>query len=413
MLLARVLRLRPAAVPCNRCIGVRWASGDADVPATTSPVSTWKLPRDAELDAARREVAAHKTGELIASLRPCVQAVRATDEVPGDCRLVSDALPLGASRLGGYPDMPADMDWPSFDGKALAFVAQVNLAEMRADIERAGAGGWLGARELPVVGVPERQQAEWHASLLASLPRSGWLLLFLQYPSCRTSYTRDDDAHDAPHRSLCGLRYVRDVPASALRRRGGPPAGVERLRRFGAHPLAFMPALTAPLDHPDDDVSRVLSEAHFADWPHGVPLPGRDGWRLMDDDRVMRCLSLGPDSSFQVPLAELGLQLLGHSVDVQDNDATWLFPGHRPLLHISTLDDVAFYTPHAVDVLRPLRWPAYPELGLPEVVEDPHHWFVMWDDGGSIHVVVPAEDLQLDRDGHWRVDRYRAHHDAV
>jgi hypothetical protein len=37
-------------------------------------------------------------------------------------------LPLGGSRFGGLPDLPASMTWPSWDGKMLPFLAQIDLA---------------------------------------------------------------------------------------------------------------------------------------------------------------------------------------------------------------------------------------------------------------------------------------------
>ncbi len=42
----------------------------------------------------------------------------------------ADALPLGASKFGGLPDLPPDVDWPQFRGRYLTLVAQINLAEM-------------------------------------------------------------------------------------------------------------------------------------------------------------------------------------------------------------------------------------------------------------------------------------------
>lgn len=40
-----------------------------------------------------------------------------------------DALPLGASRIGGSPDLPPDFVWPSFKSVPQTFLAQIALAE--------------------------------------------------------------------------------------------------------------------------------------------------------------------------------------------------------------------------------------------------------------------------------------------
>lgn len=39
---------------------------------------------------------------------------------------------LGASRLGGWPDMPQGMEWPTWQDRPMSFLAQINLAEMHA-----------------------------------------------------------------------------------------------------------------------------------------------------------------------------------------------------------------------------------------------------------------------------------------
>ena len=41
-----------------------------------------------------------------------------------------EALPLGASRFGGLPDLPAGTPWPERDGVPMEFVAQLRLADL-------------------------------------------------------------------------------------------------------------------------------------------------------------------------------------------------------------------------------------------------------------------------------------------
>jgi predicted DNA-binding protein (MmcQ/YjbR family) len=42
---------------------------------------------------------------------------------------------LGQSRVGGLPDLPTGWAWPTFNGRRLAFLAQVNLAEIEPSIK--------------------------------------------------------------------------------------------------------------------------------------------------------------------------------------------------------------------------------------------------------------------------------------
>ena len=53
-------------------------------------------------------------------------------------------LALGQTKIGGHPDLPSGLEWPKFkDGKPLAFLAQINLAELQlatklADLPKTG-----------------------------------------------------------------------------------------------------------------------------------------------------------------------------------------------------------------------------------------------------------------------------------
>jgi uncharacterized protein YwqG len=47
-------------------------------------------------------------------------------------RLTPTSTPRGRSRLGGSPDIPADFVWPTWFDRPLAFVAQIDLAELAA-----------------------------------------------------------------------------------------------------------------------------------------------------------------------------------------------------------------------------------------------------------------------------------------
>src|SRR5688500_12958589 len=57
-----------------------------------------------------------------------------------------DALPPGASRFGGVPDLPPEVAWPQIEGKKLLFLAQIDFATVpRWDDSPLPADGWLYA----------------------------------------------------------------------------------------------------------------------------------------------------------------------------------------------------------------------------------------------------------------------------
>lgn len=57
--------------------------------------------------------------EITETLVPCL-IIETTEE----------KVATGASKFGGFPDLPPDLDWPSTAGKPLTFAAQFNLVEI-------------------------------------------------------------------------------------------------------------------------------------------------------------------------------------------------------------------------------------------------------------------------------------------
>jgi uncharacterized protein YwqG len=78
-------------------------------------------------------------------IRDALQATsleRIADEVMRDAlpgiRIVPDIvdeseLPIGASKMGGHPDLPPGLDWPTWHGTPQAFIAQFHLPDLVSD----------------------------------------------------------------------------------------------------------------------------------------------------------------------------------------------------------------------------------------------------------------------------------------
>lgn len=64
----------------------------------------------------------HHEEQIIAALKPCIRLTT----VP---RTTKD-FPVGVSRFGGIPDLPKSIEYPSFEGRPLTFLAQLNLEEL-------------------------------------------------------------------------------------------------------------------------------------------------------------------------------------------------------------------------------------------------------------------------------------------
>jgi uncharacterized protein YwqG len=109
---------------------------------------------------------------------------------------------LGGTRLGGWPDLPRDVAWPMWDGRPMAFLAQVNIAEARA--------AQPGLR----------------------LPSAGLLSFFL---GCdEMTYEKDDDSRS---RYMCNIMAGTEAGRDAWRVIYTPAEATLERRAYTATPL--------------------------------------------------------------------------------------------------------------------------------------------------------------------------------
>nr|MBK7067503.1 DUF1963 domain-containing protein [Deltaproteobacteria bacterium] len=142
-------------------------------------------PLDKQLATLKKKLAraglGHRSAEIEALARPGI-ALSVKKAKLADLKAV-------VSRIGGDPDLPATMKWPSVKGQPLAFVAQIVLADMKAhDLERV-------------------------------LPASGVLSFFAQLDSARDDYGE--------------LAFVAHLPSESQLGRTPAPEGVARIATAG------------------------------------------------------------------------------------------------------------------------------------------------------------------------------------
>lgn len=135
---------------------------------------------------------------LLAQLRPSVRL---------RCMPVADrTLPVGASKLGGRPDVPRKVIWPRWNGEPMGFVGQINLADVAA---------YTTGSDLPTTG-----------------------LLSFFYDSAQSS-----TGYDPADRGSCLVVYTAAEHIPALKHRSIPLA-VPQASRFWSCALTFAPEIT-------------------------------------------------------------------------------------------------------------------------------------------------------------------------
>jgi uncharacterized protein (TIGR02996 family) len=109
-------------------------------------------------------------------------------------------LPLGASKLGGWPDVPPGTEWPEFDDCPMRFLAQFNFADLAAS---------LACRDLPASGLlsvfalcdNEEGNPEYD-------PNGKWRLFYFPDTSALFRHRYDEEAKYDPFFTPCRLTFA-------------------------------------------------------------------------------------------------------------------------------------------------------------------------------------------------------------
>jgi uncharacterized protein YwqG len=173
-------------------------------------------------------------------------------------------IPSGATKVGGRPDLPASAEWPAYrDGRPLAFLAQINLAQ----VAKAGS---------PIKGLPA-------AGLLSVFSVWGWMKaddFDPQVPQDGTEADQEDN----------GWTVALHTPSRTKLERRKPPRGVNSFKAAAVEATAILslpnhrdePPLAA-LGWSDDDYERFdemqedFRSIQMGHWFKG----GTDSWHQL------------------------------------------------------------------------------------------------------------------------------------
>ncbi|HDX9589115.1 TPA: DUF1963 domain-containing protein [Bacillus pseudomycoides] len=134
----------------------------------------------------------HIKHELLMAAFECIKVVPTQEEL----------LPIGCSKMGGSPDLPAELAYPTYKGRPLHFVAQFHLAEIQA----------VGIKnDLPEKGMlyffyfADDEQEDFYEVYGNLNVKEGWRVLYYegsieelqknnqmkrQYPQCRITFEK-------------------------------------------------------------------------------------------------------------------------------------------------------------------------------------------------------------------------------
>jgi len=154
-------------------------------------------------------------------VRPDLERL-AQDSIRLASRPGGEALPVGASKLGGLPDLPESFAWPVMGGGPMSFVAQVRLEE----VAPLAPPGWLPASGLLSFFYDQRQETYgaspadrggWKVAHLAGGP-DGWrrrpfpdgLAPAARFKACALAFSAETTLPGSPSQHLAGLEWTED-----------------------------------------------------------------------------------------------------------------------------------------------------------------------------------------------------------
>jgi hypothetical protein len=183
-------------------------------------------------------------------------------------------IPIGTSRMGGLPDLPADVVWPSPLGRPLTFVAQLDLTEVMGHL-------------------PD-----------SALPRAGMLYFFYDTEKQPWGYSPAEQD---------GFRVVYRTESKGVLRRRRAPAALKAI--YGVQPLTLRSEKSYP-DSFSPVVDRLeLGERESEEYQgflEGLPA-GPPGHRLLGHPRA-----LGGDPMTDCHLVANGVDLSDDALDKND-----------------------------------------------------------------------------------------------
>ena len=160
-----------------------------------------------------------------------------------------DDIPIGASKLGGNPDLPKDFKWPHWKDKPLTFIAQFKLSEV--------AKAYTNQDDDPY-----------------TLPDKGMLYFF--YDADEPSWSEYEN------RDCFRIIYFEDIVTQNLSRIPHPvhQGTWVLITQHPAHRLNFTPSITIPNN--DEDANTLYSSLKQVKNENYDPLGGY--WKMLDDN---------------------------------------------------------------------------------------------------------------------------------